>query len=352
MALCLLAAGCGTDVNPVTGSAGLIPRRLPPGYPCVATTVSGAGSTFVQTILQEWTSAYERTCPGSIVDYQGVGSGAGIQQMTAATVDFAASDVVLKPSERSALQGRGGRVMEIPWAAGGIAVEYHLEGVPHLQLSPATLAGIFAGRISRWNNASVRADNPGRHLPNEAIQVFHRSDASGTTAVFTAYLSAAAPTVWREGTGKQVSWPVGAGVKGSDQVTAAVEQSEGSIGYSEVSYARGAALGVARIENPSGHFVEPTGPAVSESLESATVPPDLAVKVNYLPSGASAYPISTVTWVITYQAPADRTRGSLIRSFLAFVLGPGQAATGALYYAPLPPDLLAKDKAAVAALQV
>ncbi len=345
----LIGAACGTDVNPV-GTASAIPERMPAGYSCVATTVSGAGSTFVQTILQEWASAYERTCPGSIVDYQGVGSGAGIQQMTEATVDFAGSDVLLKPKERAALVAKGGAVVQIPWAAGGIAVEYHLEGVPHLQLSPRTLAGIFAGRIVRWNDPAVRADNPGRNLANEGIQVFHRSDASGTTSVFTSYLSAAAPGTWKLGSGKQVAWPVGAGVKGSDQVTAAVQQSEGAIGYSELSYARGANLGVARIENPSGHYVEPNGPSVSESLESATVPPDLSVKVNYLPSGPGAYPISTVTWAMTYQSPADKTRGALIRSFLAFVLGPGQAATGPLYYAPLPPGLLDKDRAAVASL--
>lgn len=347
--MAVVSAACGTDHNAVAARSP-IPDRLPPGDSCVPGTLTGAGSTFVQTIVEEWIAAYERTCPKSTVGFQGVGSGAGIQQLTSGTVGFAASDVLLTPSEHQALVAKGGPVLQIPWAAGGVALEYHLTGVRNLRLSPATLAGIFAGKITRWNDPRLRADNPGTRLPAEGIQVFHRSDGSGTTAAFTSYLKAAAPAVWTAGAGKVVSWPTGVGAKGSDQVTAAVVQSEGSIGYSEVSYAKATGLAVALIENPSGRYLGPSGEAVTAALASAKVPSDLQVQIDYTPLSPAAYPISTVTYAIAHSSMAP-TEAALFRSFLRFALGPGQAAVGPLFYAPLPSSLLAKDLAAAASIR-
>lgn len=364
LALVALGAKIGTNDN-TSGLALIVPTHLEPGSACGTGTISGAGSTFVQTILQEWISGYQRACPRATINYQGAGSGAGIQQFISQTVGFAASDVVMTPVELRAAQARGGPVLEIPWAAGGIAVEYHLEGVRYLQLRPRTLAGIFAGTITQWDQPAIRADNPGITLPAEGIQVVHRSDGSGTTAAFTRYLAAAAPSLWKAGSGKEVAWPTGQGAKGSDQVTAAVEQSEGAIGYSEVAYAKATGLGIAQIENPAGRFVGPTADAVSIALESATASAKGAAsggggtgtaqvtgagtaRLNPLPADPVAYPISTLTWVMLYTRQPDARQGALLSSFLAYALGPGQVATRSLYYAPLPASLLAADRATLA----
>lgn len=355
VALVLLGAAFGTDNN-TSGLALIVPGHLAPGARCGTGTISGAGSTFVQAILQEWIGGYERACPGATINYEAAGSGAGIQQLTAQTVGFAASDVVMTPAEMRAARAHGGPVLEVPWAAGGVAVEYHLEGVRHLHLRPPTLAGIFAGTITEWNDPAIRSDNPGTALPAEGIQVVHRSDGSGTTAAFTRYLAAAAPLVWKAGSGKEVAWPIGQGAKGSDQVTAAVEQAEGAIGYSEVAYARATGLGIALIENPAGRFVGPSAGAVSSTLSSAMAgnggggttqgPP--TTRLNPLPTDPGAYPISTLTWVMAYTHQPDTKQAALLRSFLAYALGPGQVAARPLYYAPLPQSLLAADRAAAA----
>ncbi len=364
-ALVLLGAAYGTDDN-TSGLALVVPAQLPAGTRCGTGTASGAGSTFVQAILQEWISGYERACPRATINYQAAGSGAGIQQLTAGTVGFAASDVVMTPAEDGAARAHGGPVLEIPWAAGGVAVEYHLEGIAHLRLRPRTLAGIFAGTITSWDDAAVRADNPGTALPAEGIQVVHRSDGSGTTAAFTGYLAAAAPSLWKAGSGKEVAWPTGQGAKGSDQVTAAVEQSEGAIGYSEVAYARATGLGVALVENPAGRFVGPSADAVSAALavSSAASPlpagapppassaaagaPPPASRLSPLPTDPAAYPISTFTWVMVHVHQHDPRQAALLSSFLAYALGPGQRAARPLYYAPLPAPVLAADRSAVA----
>lgn len=338
VALVALGAAYGTDNNN-SGLALVVPSHLAPGSTCGTGTVSGAGSTFVQTILQEWVSGYQRACPEATVNYQAAGSGAGIQQLTSGTVDFAASDVEMTPAELRAAQANGGPVLEIPWAAGGVALEYHLEGVRHLRLRPSTVAGIFAGDITMWNDPAVRADNPGTALPAEGIQVVHRSDGSGTTAAFTRFLTNSAPSIWKAGQGKEVAWPTGQGAKGSDQVTAAVEQAEGAIGYSEVAYAKATGLGVALIENRAGHFVGPTAEAVTAELSTGTSGPN---------GPPGAYPISTLTYVMVHTRQRVASQARLLSSFLDYALGLGQVAARPLYYAPLPPALLGADQASVA----
>jgi phosphate transport system substrate-binding protein len=253
----------------------------------------------------------------------------------------------MKTDEEALAKAKVGDVLHIPWSAGGIAVEYNLKGVSELKLTPDAVAGIFAGKITKWDDAAIKASNSGATLPSTAIQVVHRSDGSGTTAAFTAYLSAAAPSVWTVGSGKDVAWPIGQGAKGSDGVTAAVKQADGAIGYAEVSFAKGASLGVAKIKNASGAFVGPEGSAVSAALESAKVPADLKVQANYSPLGASAYPISTTTFVIVPKNPADASKAKLIKAFVLYALGDGQKSAESLYYAPLPKSLA--DQAVAAA---
>ena len=346
LSLALLGA-CGSDDNTTdstdeAGDASTGSETSAPETECVSGTISGAGSTFAQTIVQQWIKDYAAECPDATVNYQGVGSGAGIQQFTAGTVDFAGSDVAMKPEEQTAAEAKVGPTLHIPWTAGGIAVEYNLDGVKDLKLTPEALAGIFAGKITKWDDDAIAADNKGVSLPSTAIQVIHRSDGSGTTAAFTAYLTAAAPTQWTFGSGKEVPWPTGQGAKGSDGVTAAVKQTAGAVGYAEVSFAKGGSLGIAKIKNASGAFVGPEGEAVADALDSAEVPDDLKVEVNYKPTSAKAYPISTTSFVIVPAKPADTAKGKLLKSFVSYAVGKGQESADSLYYAPLPSSLATK----------
>ena len=344
-ALSMVATACSSSDNNKSSSSG---TTVP--IPCDPGTVSGAGSTFVQNIAQQWIKDFQAKCSGATVTYQGVGSGAGIQQFTAGTVDFGGTDVPMSATEEQGAVAKGGQVTTIPWSGGGIAVEYNLSGVPNLKLSPETLAGIFAGKIKTWSDQAIKNDNGGVTMPSTGIQVVHRSDGSGTTAAFTGYLTAVAPTVWTAGAAKDVPWPTGQGAKGSDQVTAQVKQTPGAIGYAEVSFAKGSTLPMASIKNSAGNFVQPDPNNVTAALSEAQIPPDLKIKPNYKPSGADAYPISTFTFVLAYAKQKDPAKGKVLKDFLTYAVGPGQATAGALYYAPLPSDLQTKDKAAVDAI--
>jgi phosphate transport system substrate-binding protein len=345
LVLALVAGACGTDNNTSakTDSTGTTTATAT-GANDVA-TLQGAGSTFVNNILQEWVKDYQQVAPKVTINYQAVGSGAGIQQLTTKTVDFAGSDVALKPDEATKVGGAEVAV-HVPWIAGGIAVEYNLSGVKDLKLSGESLAGIFAGKIKKWDDPAVKADNSGASLPSTAIQVVHRSDGSGTTSVFTEYLTAVAPTTWTFGAGKDVPWPTGTGAKGSDGVTAAVKQTPGAIGYSEVSYPKNASLGIVQIKNQSGQYVGPTADAVKAALTSATTKPDGTLKIDYKASDAAAYPISTTTYVI-YTKTLAAEKLTALKHWIAWVLTDGQKRAAELDYAPLPQTILDKALAVV-----
>ena len=348
--LAYVALAGGTDTNTDRASrVATSPTATaePVDVECAAGTVSGAGATFPQAIVQQWIKDYGAACPGATVASQPVGSGAGIQQRAGGTVDFGASDAAMKPDEQASAERQHGPVLHIPWTAGGIAVIYQLPGVRDLRLRPETVAGIFSGSISRWDAPELRADNPRATLPDRPIQVVHRSDGSGTTMVFTSYMTAVAPTVWRAGAAKDVRWPVGQGAKGSDGVTSVVKQTEGAISYAEVSFAEANGLGVAKVRNPSGRFVGPTPEAVTAALDSSKVPENLQVEVSYTPSDPAAYPISTVTWALVPRRPADAARGRVLQSFLLYALGPGQRSAAGLSYAPLPQPIAVRALSAV-----
>ena len=310
-------------------------------------TLSGAGSTFVATIMQQWIKDYGAVAAKVTINYQGVGSGAGIQQLTAKTVDFAGSDVALKASEVAATGGVGA-VVYVPWIAGGIAIEYNLPTVTSLKLSPGTVAGIFAGTIKRWDDAAIKADNADASLPSTAIQVVHRSDDSGTTSVLASYMNAVAPTTWTFTPSK--TWPSGAagtGSKGSAGVTAAVKAATGAIGYSELSYAKQNSLGIAQIKNKAGQFVTPTAQSVSAALAAATVNSDLTLKINYAPDDPAAYPISTTTYLLFYKATPDQAKLTALKHFATWVLTEGQKRAEPLDYAPMPQAIIQQALAAV-----
>jgi len=342
--LAALTAACGTDDNTIGANAAQSDNADGNAGPCATGSISGAGATFPATIIQQWIKDFGVQCPGANVNYQSVGSGAGIQQFTAGTVDFGASDVPMKPDEQAAAEAKHGPVLHIPWTAGGIAVEYNLAGVRNLQLSPATLAGIYAGTIKTWDDPAIKADNAGTTLPSTGIQVVHRSDGSGTTAVFTEYLTAVAPTVWTAGAAKDVKWPTGQGAKGSDGVTAAVKQTNGAIGYSEVSYAKGANLGIVKIKNAAGNFVGPDAAAVSAALAAAEVGADLKLKVNYNPTAPDAYPISTTSYLLVAKTTP---KAAMVKSFVLYAIGAGQFKADSLAYAPLPATITTQAKTAI-----
>jgi phosphate transport system substrate-binding protein len=345
----LVAAACGSSSKKTATPAATTTTSNP--ISCASGTISGAGSTFVQTLAQQWIKDFTNACQGATVNYQGVGSGAGIQQFTAGTVDFAGSDVVMKATEQTAAEAKNGPVLHIPWSAGGIAIEYNVSGVPSLQLDATTLASIFAGKIKKWNDPAIAALNSGVTLPSEGIQVEHRSDGSGTTAAFTSYLTATAPTVWTYGASKDVPWPTGTGAKGSDGVTAAVKQTQGGIGYAELSFAKNSSLGVAKIKNEAGSYVAPDSSSVAAAIGAATVPADLKVAINYKPTDPAAYPITTDTFVIVPQKPADPAKGKLLKDFILYALGPGQQSASGLYYAPLPASLITQATTAAQSIQ-
>ncbi|MEN3315992.1 MAG: phosphate transport system substrate-binding protein [Acidimicrobiaceae bacterium] len=349
-ALALLGTACeaanpsATDTR-ATGTAGTAPANAAAGAKDTA-SLSGAGSTFVQSMLQEWIKQYARVAPGVSINYQGVGSGAGIQQLTSKTVDFAGSDVALKAGEKAATGGPGA-VVAVPWVAGGIAVEYNLAKVKSLKLSPDTVAGIFSGRIAKWNDAAIKADNPGAPLPKVGIQVVHRSDGSGTTQVFTSYLkAAAAPGRWNFPTDKDWHAPAGTGAKGSDGVTQAVKQSPGAIGYADVSFPKLSSLGMVEIRNQAGQFVAPTAAGVTAALAEATPKDDGSLTMNYTPTAPTAYPISTTTYLLFARA-GDPTKTQALRHFAQWALTDGQNLTESLDYAPLPPPIVTAALASV-----
>lgn len=341
-------AACSSSKTPTSTGSGSTTTPTTNPIACATGSLSGAGSTFVANIAQEWIKNFGNACPGATINYQGVGSGAGVQQFTAGTVDFGATDVPLTSTQSAALQAKGA-VVQIPWAAGAVALEYNLPGITNLQLSPDTIAGIFAGTIKTWDNSAIKNDNPGVKLPPTTISTVHRSDSSGTTGVFTSYLAAASPTVWTLGSGKTVSWPNGSGAKGSDGVTATVKQTSGAIGYAEVSYAEGAQLPMAKVKNGAGAFVSPSDTsAVSAAINAAGSPSAQGVvPPAYTSTAAGAYPIATVTYVVVLQHQADATKGQLLKDFLLYAVGPGQASANSLFYAPLPAGLVSFDKTAI-----
>jgi phosphate transport system substrate-binding protein len=344
--IALAVTACGTDDNSERLARGRVPRAPVAGANDQA-TLSGAGATFPATLIQEWIKEYRPLAPGVTINYQPIGSGAGIQQLTSRTVDFAGSDVPLKASEVAATGGPGA-VVQVPWTAGGVAVEYNLPGVDGLRLAPETLAGIFAGRITRWNDPALKVDNPRATLPSSGIQVVRRSDGSGTTQVFTDYLTAAAPDIWTFPSGKD--WPAdtpGTGAKGSDGVTAAVKQAVGAIGYAEPSYPKQAGLSIASIRNPAGTFVTPEAAAVSAALAEATAKDDGTLSLNFTPAGRDAYPISSASYLMFYRSNDDAAKDTALKHFAAWALTVGQELAEGLDYAPLPEQVQLRALGAV-----
>jgi phosphate transport system substrate-binding protein len=300
--------------------------------------LTGAGATFPYPIYSKWFSMYaEKT--GVKINYQSIGSGGGVRQISEETVDFGASDGPMSDSEMD--KAKGGRVLHIPTVIGADVLAYNLPelGQP-LKLDGPTIAAIFLGKITKWSDTRIAKLNPSVSLPNRDILVVHRSDGSGTTYIFTDYLSAVSKE-WAvgPGRGKDVQWPVGLGGKGNEGVAGQVKQLPGSIGYVELAYARQNRLPYASVANSSGRFIEP-------SIESATaaaagvaarLPDGTDYRISIVnPPGEQAYPIASFTWILIYQNQTDATKGKKLVDFLKWALTDGQAQAATLDYAPVP----------------
>ncbi|HEY3131169.1 MAG TPA: phosphate ABC transporter substrate-binding protein PstS [Acidobacteriota bacterium] len=304
--------------------------------------LQGAGATFPNPLYQKWFSEYNRITPNARFDYQSIGSGAGIKQISARTVDFGGSDAPMKDEQ---LKSAPGEILHIPTVLGAVVVTYNLAVVQtELKLTPEALAGIFLGRIKKWNEEAIRSSNPGVNFPVNDITVVHRSDGSGTTFVWTDYLSKVSPE-WKEkvGTGTSVNWPAGIGAKGNEGVTGQVKQTPYSIGYVELIYAVQNKLPYASIQNSSGEFIKPSLDSITEAAAStaAQMPDDLRVSITNAP-GRSAYPISAFTYILVYKEQQDAAKGRALVDFLWWATHEGEQMAGDLQYAPLPAAVVTK----------
>jgi phosphate transport system substrate-binding protein len=310
--------------------------------------ITGAGATFPFPLYSKWFSDYNKQHPDVQINYQSIGSGGGIKQITERTVDFGASDAPMSDEEMA----RAGGIQHIPTVLGAVVVVYNVTGLSGLKLTPETLSGIFLGRITKWNDPALVHDNAGAKLPDSSIAVAHRSDGSGTTAIFTDYLSKVSPA-WKSGpgAGKSVSWPTGLGGKGNEGVTGIVKQTQGSIGYVELAYANQNKLEVAELRNHDGKFVKPSIESVSAAAEKVALPDDYRVSITDAP-GANAYPISAFTYILVYKDQPDAAKGEALVRFLWWAIHDGQKLAAALDYAPLPASAVAKVERTLTTLTV
>ncbi|GAM08843.1 phosphate-binding protein PstS [Geobacter sp. OR-1] len=303
------------------------------------TLINGAGATFPYPLYSKWFSEYAKIDKSVKFNYQSIGSGGGIKQITAQTVDFGASDKFLSDSE---LQGAPGKLLHIPTVMGAVVVTYNLPGVPSgLKLSSEDVADIFLGRITKWNDPKIANDNPGVKIPNKPIVVVHRSDGSGTTSIFTDYLTSVNQE-WAKkvGKGPSVKWPVGLGGKGNEGVAGQVKNTQFSIGYVELAYAVENKLPYAFLKNKDGKFVEPTIKSISAAASGAAkrMPADYRISLVNQP-GKDTYPVVGFTWLLVYEQQKDKVKGQKLVEFLNWSLYKGQKLAGPLLYAPLPANV-------------
>ena len=309
--------------------------------------LQGAGATFPNPLYQKWVSEYSKLHPNVQIDYQSVGSGAGIKQIQAQTVDFGASDAPMKDDD---LKSAPGEIVHVPTVLGAVVITYNLTGVSQpLKFSGEVIADIFLGKIKKWNDPKIAAENAGVTLPTTDITVVHRSDGSGTSAVFTDYLSKVSAE-WKDkvGAGVSPSWPVGLGGKGNEGVTGQIKNTPNTLGYVELVYAIQNKLPVAHIKNAAGSFVEPTIDAVTAAAAAsvASTPEDLRVSITNA-QGATAYPISSYTYILVYKNQKDSAKGKALVEYLWWALHDGEKHAPNLHYATLPDEIVKRAEAKI-----
>ena len=326
-------------------STGLVACNSGGGSNSENVQLSGAGSTFVYPVMTHWIQSYDQAHQGTQINYQSIGSGGGIEQVKNKTVDFGASDAALTDAQLAGMSP----LIQVPETAGPVCITYNLPELSQpLQLSPEVLAGFFLGTIKSWNDPRIAKDNPGVKLPNHTVVVVHRADGSGTTHIFTDFLSAVSPE-WKQkaGAGNSVQWPVGLGGKGSEGVTGQLRQSPGAIGYVELTYAQQNNLPVAKIKNLAGHYVSPTADGTTAAI--AAFGTQLAKDprqpiVNPPATASTAYPIAGLTFLLIPKDGPDKAKRTALKSFVQYIIADGQAEAGKLNYAPLPDSVKQYDQ--------
>ncbi|HKT80912.1 MAG TPA: phosphate ABC transporter substrate-binding protein PstS [Vicinamibacterales bacterium] len=338
MKTALAALACGTALV-----AGVAAQNV---------TINGAGATFPFPIYSKWFDEYNKLHPNVRINYQSVGSGAGIRQITAQTVFFGASD---GPMTNDQLLAAPSKILHFPTVLGAVVPIYNIPGVnAELKFTGPVLANIFLGTITKWNDPAIAKLNPGVNLPGTDITVVHRSDGSGTTYIWVDYLSKVAPEFKkRVGVNTAVNWPVGVGGKGNEGVSGAVTQTPGSLGYVELIYALQNKISYGSVQNMAGEFVKASIDATTKAAAGAAkqMPPDFRVSITNAP-GPGVYPISSFTWLLLYENPKDKVQSKLMVDFVKWALSDGQKFATALGYAPLPPEVVKMELDALARIKV
>lgn len=305
-------------------------------YSQASLLINGAGATFPYPIYSKWFDEYAKVDPSVRFNYQSIGSGGGQKQILAQTVDFGASD---GPMSDDNLAKAPGKILHIPTVAGADVLAYNLPGNPALKVDADVIAGIFLGTIKKWNDPKLVALNPGVNLPDSDLIVVHRSDGSGTTYIWTDYLSKISPE-WKEkvGTNTSVNWPTGLGGKGNEGVAGQIKQTEGAVGYVELIYAVQNKMPYAEVKNSDGEFVKPTLQSITAAMATAQIPDDFRFSITNAP-GKEAYPICGATWLLVYEQQKDATKGKKLVEFLKWALTKGEDMAQRLDYASLPAAL-------------
>ena len=343
-AVSVAVAACGGDDNSSSSKSG----------PASGGTISGAGATFPQPVYDEWASRFKEDA-GTTVNYNAIGSGGGIAQFTANTVDFGATDAAMEPEELKAAE-KTGQPVHVPTVFGAVTIAYNVSGLEKgLKLDGATAADIFLGKVKKWNDQAIASLNSGLKLPDKDITVVHRSDESGTTKLFTTFLSDYSPE-WKSqvGADKTVKWPTGTGAKGNAGVAGGVKQTDGSIGYVEQAYALQNNFDTATVKNKAGNFIAPDLASTSAAGEGLQIPGDLRFSAINAP-GPKAYPIASATFLLVYKdmckAGKSKDTAQRVANWLNYALGAGQSVAKELQYAPLPSGIHSKAQAKVGGLQ-
>jgi phosphate transport system substrate-binding protein len=316
-----------------------------------AVSITGAGATFPYPVYGKWFDEYHKLHPAVEINYQSLGSGAGIRQLTEGTVDFGASDVPMTDEQLSKAKVK---ILHFPTVLGADVPTYNLPGVSkELRFSGDTLAAIFLGQAKKWNDAKIKADNPGVNLPDADITVVHRAESSGTTFIWTDYLSKVSAD-WKSkvGAGAAVQWPVGLGGRGNEGVSGLVKQTPHSIGYVELIYAVSNKMAYGDVKNAAGNYVKASLASVTEAAAGAAknMPDDFRVSITNAP-GKGAYPISSFTWLLVPSKIDNAAKKKDIKDFLVWMLGPGQQIAPNLQYAPLPKEVVAKESKLINQIQ-
>lgn len=313
--------------------------------------INGAGATFPYPIYAKWFDEYRKTHPDVEINYQSIGSGGGIKQLTAQTVFFGATD---GPMSDEQLKSAPGPILHFPTVLGGVVPIYNLPNAPDLKFPAATLAGIFLGRITKWNHPAIATANPGVTLPDEEITIVHRSDGSGTNYIFCDFLSKVSAEFRQTvGVATSVKWPAGVGAKGNEGVAGMVRQTPGAIGYVELIYALQNKIAYGSVQNAAGNYVKASLDSVTAAAAGAAaqMPADFRVSITNA-SGPGAYPIASFTWLLLYESPSDKQRAKIMVDVLRWALTEGQKEAAPLGYAPLPKAVVDQELQAVARIRL